>query len=81
MVSDPTLAMCTVMGNSATTTINNEIIGKNSILQDTSMISEYSYSVTDSVTIFWLRKRQAITDQSIRTMYSVTLFWVSLSYG
>ena len=52
MLSDTKLSMCTVMGNSTKTTTNNEIIRKNSISQDTSVISEYSASVTDSVTIF-----------------------------
>ena len=52
MISDPRSATCMVMDNSATTPINNEITRKNSILQDTSMISEYSDSVTDSVTTF-----------------------------
>ena len=44
--------MCMVMGYSKKTPINNKISRTYSILQHTSVISEYSASVIDSVTVF-----------------------------
>ena len=49
---DPTLSTCTVMRYLIITTINNDIIVKNSISKNTSMISEYSDYITDSITVF-----------------------------
>ena len=48
----PMLSTCMAMGYSTTNTINNKIARENSIFQHTSVISEYSSSVTDSVTFF-----------------------------
>ena len=67
------------MGYSTTTPINNEISQTNSILQHTSVIAEYSDSVTDSVPCFWLREHQMMTARLIITMYIVMPFLVSSS--
>ena len=52
----PKLSTCTVMGISKITSINNKIAQKNNILHHTPVIPEYPSSVTDSVTVFGLRK-------------------------
>ena len=70
----PKLSMCMVMGYSTTTPINNKISWGNSISQRTSVIDEYSASVTDSGTVLWICKLQSITTPLIRKMYPVTLF-------
>ena len=46
-----TLSTYMVLGYSTTTAINNEVAHKNSTPQNTSVISEYSASVTDSVNV------------------------------
>ena len=48
--------MCTVMGYSTTTPIKNKIDQTKIIFQHTSVIDEYSDSVTDSVTVLRLCK-------------------------
>ena len=62
-----------VMGYLFKNPTNNEIAQTNSISQHTSAISEYLVSVTDSVTVFWLREHHAMTNPLIRTMYLVTI--------
>ena len=68
-----------VMGYSTTTPVNSKIVRTNSISQHTSVIAEYSASVTNSVTVFSLCDIQAKTGPLIRTIYPPTLFRVSLS--
>ena len=46
------LLMFTFMAHSTKTTINNKIVQKNIISQNTSNIAEYSASVINSVNIF-----------------------------
>ena len=46
------LSTVTVMGYLIRTPINNKIAQKNSILQHTSVIADYSASVTDSVKFY-----------------------------
>ena len=55
------LPTCTVMGYLIVTPINNKITGIDILLQHTAMINEYLDSVTDSVTVIWLRKSQPMT--------------------
>ena len=56
----PMLSTCKIMVYSTTTLVNNKTNKINIILQHTSVIAEYSVSVTDSVTIFKLRKHQVM---------------------
>ena len=75
----PMLSTCTIMVYSTTTLVNNKTNKINIILQHTSVIAEYSVSVTDSVTIFKLRKHQVMNAPIIWTIYLFTVFQVSLS--
>ena len=75
----PKLSTCTVIGYSTTTPTNNKIALTNIILQHTSVISEYSASITDSVTDLWHHKIQDVTTLLMRTMYPVTNFRLYLS--
>ena len=52
----PMLSTCTIMVYSTTTLVNNKTNEINIILQHTSVIDEYSDSVTDSVTVLRLCK-------------------------
>ena len=74
----PMLSLYTIMGYSTTYPKNNKIAQINSISKHTSEIDEYSASVTDSVTVFWLCEWQVMTNILSRTIYSVTIFWVLL---
>ena len=74
-----TLSACTVMGYSTTTHRNNKIESTKNISKHTSVIAEYSSSITDSVTVLWIRKLHAMKNLLITMMYPVALFQVSLS--
>ena len=73
------LSTCTVIEYSMATHINNKIPQINSILKHTSVIDEYSASVTDTLTVFFLSKCHVMTTLFIRTTYHVALFLVFLS--
>ena len=77
--TDPMLSTCTVIEYSMATHINNKIAQINSILQHNSVIDEYSASVIDTLTVFFISKFHVITILLIRTTYHVALFLVLLS--
>ena len=75
----PTLSMYKLMDYSTKTFINNKITWINIILKHTSMINEYSTSVSNNLMVFWLLKLHLMTNPLIRKNIMLRFYCVVIS--